>query len=171
MDRGDRSEGTAAEGVSPDEFREAFSHWASGVTVVAARDPDDDRVYATTVSSLASVSAEPPIVSFALGPGAQVLPFLPEGRRFAVNVLAAGQDELATRFTDSFPVGTTPFAAEGEPMIEGSLLRLTCTVLGKVPVRSSRIIVARVDGADVAADEGEPLLYYRRDYRRLDGGG
>ncbi len=155
-----------SEGVLPEDFREAFSRWATGVSIVAVRDPADAKVHATTVSSLASVSAVPPVLGFALGPGAQVLPFLPEARRFVVNILAQGQASLATRYTDPFPVGPSPFPAEGQPVIPGTLARLHATVLGKVPVGSSRIVLGRVDAVELG-DADEPLLYFGRDYRRL----
>lgn len=156
-------------GVDADAFREALAHWASGVTVVAVRDPDDGKVYGTTVSSLVSVSAMPPRIAFSLGPGAQVLPFLKPGRRFVVNILAEEQEELANRFTDPFPIGVKAFPLEGDPTIEGSHVRLLCRVDGFVPVGASRILVGLV----VATEEGEgdrPLLYHRRDYRTLAGG-
>lgn len=166
---GERATPPEPQGVDADDFRDALAHWASGVTVVAVRDPDDGKVYGTTVSSLASVSAIPPRIAFSLGPGAQVLPFLKPGRRFVVNILAEGQDELANRFTDPFPVGVQAFPQEGDPTIEGSHARLLCRVDGFVPVGASRILVGLV----VATEVGEgprPLLYHQRDYRLLAGG-
>jgi len=157
------------QGVHVDAFREALSHWASGVTVVTVRDPDDGRVYGTTVSSLVSVSATPPRIAFSLGPGAQVLPFLKPGRRFVVNILAQEQEELANRFTDPLPVGVPAFPPEGDPTIDGSHQRLICRVDGFVPVGPSRIVVGLV----VDTEEGEgrrPLLYHERGYRTLSQG-
>jgi len=153
-------------GAHPDAFREVMSRWASGVAVVAVRDPDDARVYATTVSSFGSVSTRPPRIVISLGPGAQVLPFLKEGRVFAVNVLAVGQEALATRFTDSFPVGPSPFPNGGLPVISGAHAHLACTVESLVPVGSSRLVVGLVEEAS-AQDGSAPLLYYDRDYREL----
>jgi flavin reductase (NADH) len=153
-------------GEDPQRFKDALSRWASGVTVVAVRDPDDGRIYATTVSSLGSVSARPPRIVFSLGPGAQVVPFLKEGRRFAVNVLAAGQEALASRFTDAFPVGPSPFSDGDLPEIQGSHAVLDCIVDGIVNVESCRLVVGLVEEAQVGPD-GTPLVYYDRTYRRL----
>jgi flavin reductase (DIM6/NTAB) family NADH-FMN oxidoreductase RutF len=153
------------EGLSPELFRQALSLLPSAVAIVAVRDPDDGRVYATTVGSLSSLSAEPPRVSFSLGPGAQVLPFLPEGRLFCVNVLTTEQRALASRFTDAFPVGPSPFS-DGEPSIAGSHLVLVAFVERVVAVDEVRIVIGRIVEADDAG-AGEPLLYFRRDYRSL----
>jgi flavin reductase (DIM6/NTAB) family NADH-FMN oxidoreductase RutF len=154
-------------GVAPEAFREALGRWVSGVSVVAVRDEDDGRVYATTVSSLGGVSAEPPRISFSLGPGAQVLPFLPEGGRFAVSVLARDQARLARIFTDAFPVGPSPFPGEGDPVIPGCHVGLVCAVDRVVAVDASRVVVALVLAAE-PDDAARPLVYYRREYRSLE---
>lgn len=151
-----------------EDFREAMARWASGVSLVALRDPDDQNVYATTISSLGSVSARPPRIVLSLGPGAQVLPFLEEGRRFVVNGLTRGQKGLAARFTDSFPVGPSPFPSEGDPVVEGAHFTLTCTVERVVSVDNCRLVLGRVEEAVVGDDAAGPLLYYLRDYRVLE---
>lgn len=154
-------------GVAPEVFREALSRWASGVTVVAARD-DDGRVFATTVSSFASVSARPPRIVVSLGPGAQVLPFVPEGATFVVNVLAAGQARLAHVYADAFPVGPSPFPSEGPPWIEGCHFALMCEAEQVVDVDGTRLVVGRVVDARVGDGE-EPLVNHGRDLRPLGG--
>lgn len=153
--------------AAPSDFKEAMARWAAGVCVVAVRDPDDDRVHATTVNSLAGISADPPRVAFSLGPGAQVLPFLDEGREFAVNILATSQRRLASRFTDPFPVGPSPFPDVGPPVIDGAHAQLVCRVSGVVEVEQARLVVGMVASTDTDDSEG-PLLYYQRGYRTLE---
>jgi flavin reductase (DIM6/NTAB) family NADH-FMN oxidoreductase RutF len=152
--------------LDPDGFREAMARWAAGVSVVAVRDPDDGRVYGTTVSSLASLSAEPPRIFFSLGPGAQVLPFIGEGARFVVNILGEEQRRLAQVFADPFPVGPSPFPAEGSPVITDAPVSLTCEAERLVDVDPGRIVVGRVVAAEVRGGSG-PLIRYLREYRRL----
>lgn len=153
--------------VPADEFREAMARWAAGVTVVAVRDEDDGRVYGTTVSSLASLSAEPPRIFFSLGAGAQVLPFLGEGAVFVVNILGADQRRLAQIFTDPLPVGPSPFPEQGAPVVAGAHAVLVCVVDRLVPVDPGRIVVGRV--VDTRTGEpGSPLLRYMREYRTLE---
>ena len=159
----------SAESENPEAtegFKEAMARWVAGVAVVAARDPDDGRVYATTVNSLVGISADPPRVGFSLGPGAQVLPFLDEDAPFAVSVLGASQRDLASRFTDPFPVGPSPFAGEGVPFVRDAHARLRCSVEQKVEVGSSRLFVGRVREGESGEGDG-PLVYYNREYRSL----
>lgn len=168
IDTGRREEEHEGPGVEPDHFRNAMSRWASGVSVVAVRDADDGRVYATTVSALASISARPPRIAISLGAGAQAIPFLSEGRRFVVNILAREQSSLASRYADAFPVGPDPFPAEGDPAIEGAHARLTCEVERLIPVGSSRLVVGLVVETDGGGDT-TPLLYHERGYSGLSG--
>ncbi len=153
-------------GVPPRLFKEALSHWASGVSLVTVRD-DDGSVYATTVSSFGGLSADPPRVLFSLGPGAQVLPFLHEGSRFVVNVLAGSQRRLAVIYSDPFPVGPSPFPESGLPIIPDSHAAVVCETDRVVPVDDSRLVVGLVTEA-VLEGEGEPLIHYRREYRTFE---
>ncbi len=154
------------DGVRPGDFRDALSWWASTVTVVAAR--DEDRVLGTTVTSFAPVSADPPLVVVSLGPSAQVLPALKEGSTFAVSLLARDQKGLAGRYADSFPVGPSPFPADGPPVVEGALVALVCQVASVHPVEgNARLVTGRVEEIREGQAE-EPLLYWRRSYAGVD---
>lgn len=147
-----------------DVFREVMSHWASTVVIVAVREPE--RVYATTATSFMPVAADPPTVALALGPGAQVVPFLDFGTRFHVSLLNDGQGAVAQVFADPLPVGVSPFPDPARPVVGEAVAWLSCAVQDLHPAPAgSRILVASVEEAMVG--EGEPLLYYRRRYARV----
>ena len=144
--------------------RDAFARWASGVAIVAVR--DEGRVYATTVSSLATVSLEPPQLVLSLSPGAQVLPFLPVGAGFGVSVLAASQRRLATVFADSFPVGPSPFGAEEPPRVAGARVTLACRVSALHPATPARLVVTVVEAVH-AGEEERALVHWKRAWHAL----
>ncbi|MGD8321145.1 MAG: flavin reductase family protein [Gemmatimonadota bacterium] len=151
-------------GVGSDAFREALSHWASTVTVVAAR--DGTSVHATTVTSFFPVSADPPLIAVSLGASAQVLPWLKPGAPFAVSFLSEEQRRVASVYADSFPVGPSPFPPEGDPVVGGAVIALVCTVREVHATESgARLVVGRVEST--VGGEGRPLLYQRRAYRRM----
>jgi len=160
-----REEDEARSGVDPAVFREALSHWASTVTLVAVRDGDD--LHATTVTSFVPVSADPPLVAVALGPGAQVLPWMEAGARFVVSFLSEDQRRVASTFADSFPVGPSPFPPTGDPVLEDAVVSLVCTVADvHETAGGARLVVGRV--AEVKEGGGSrPLVYHRREYRSL----
>jgi flavin reductase (DIM6/NTAB) family NADH-FMN oxidoreductase RutF len=131
--------------------------------VVAVR--EEDRVLATTVASFMSASADPPLILIALGPGAQALPYLTEGRTFGVSVLEESQARMASVFADSYPVGASPFPVEGDPVIPGALLRMRCSVHATFPAGDHALVLGLVEW--VALGAGEPLIRWARAYHKL----
>ncbi|CAN5806612.1 flavin reductase family protein [soil metagenome] len=150
--------------LSPDDFRDALSRWASGVTLVAAR--HDGRIVATTVSAFTSLSLDPPLVLVALGPNASVLPFLQPGERFGISILGEQQRRLATSYADVFPVGPDPFPADGEPLVRDALAGLSCTVNEVRSGGDHVLIIAGVQDVRVSGDD-EPLIRFFRSYHGL----
>ena len=150
-------------GVDPDRFREALSRWASGVAVAAVR--DEGRVLATTVTALLSLTVEPPLLVISLGPGAQILPFLAPGGALGVSILGDEQARIASVFADAFPVGASPFAPEGDPVVEHALVRLGCRVERLEPAAGQQLVILRV--VECAVADGDPLVRFGRAYRRL----
>jgi flavin reductase (DIM6/NTAB) family NADH-FMN oxidoreductase RutF len=145
------------------EVREAYSRWASGVTIVAVR--DRDRVHALTVSAFIPLSVEPPLVLVSLGANASALPYLEPGVRFAISVLGAGQSGLASRYADVFPVGPTPFPAAGPPVVDGSIAAFLCEVVEVREAGDHHLVTGAV--VEARTREGLALGFYRREYRSI----
>jgi len=153
-----------ASGLSPHLLREAFSRWASGVTVIAVR--DEPYVAAITATAFVPVSVEPPLVLVCIGANATVLPLLEPGARFAISILSENQRRLASIFADTAPLGREYLEREGEPLVVGAPVGFACTVRDVHDGGDHSIVVARIDRL-VLGDDAPPLLYYRREYRRL----
>lgn len=149
--------------VDPAVHREAFARWATGVAVVAVR--DEDRVLATTVTALLSVSVDPPMLLVSLGGTAQVLPSLAPDRAFAVSILAEDQGRVAHVFADAYPVGAPAFPERGEPFVAGALVQMRCRVDRIETAGDHRLVLAHVDDARVG--DARPLVRYDRSYRGL----
>lgn len=145
-------------------LRDAFAAWLSGVTLVAVRDAAG--VHALTVSAFTPLSLRPPLVLVALDEQAPVLTYLMDVRRFTVNLLAESQRGLASRFADRFPVGAAPFTRQGDPLLEGALASLVCTVEADHRAGDHRLVIGRVERAALGA-QPRPLAYHDREYRRL----
>lgn len=153
--------------MDPAAFRDALAGWASTVTVVAVRDPDDGKVRATTVTSFAPVSADPAEVVVSLNANALVVPFVLEGTALGITLLAEDQRRWAGVFSDSFAPGPLPWAGEGVPLIAGGVAGLACRVQAVHPTGGgSRLVLARVERIE-PGDGGRPLLYWHRGYRTL----
>src|SRR3954467_7550090 len=79
-------------------FRQALAQFATGVTVITTRLADGS-FRGLTASSFNSVSLDPPLVLWSLGSSANSLPIFSGNSHYVINVLAAGQEELAARFS------------------------------------------------------------------------
>src|ERR1700704_3306287 len=86
--------------IDPRDFRIALGTYATGVTIITAV-AADGKPFGLTCNSFASVSLNPPLVLWSLGMFSQGLSTFQNASHFAVNVLGASQQALATRFAKS----------------------------------------------------------------------
>lgn len=161
--------------VSADDFKAALGSWASGVTVVTTE--LDGLVYGITVSSFSSLSMDPKLILVSLQDTNHLPGMIKKSGKFAVSILAVGQDEIsgyfatsgrdpAPAFDDSIPIRVS---AGGCPVIEGALATIDCALEEAIQGGDHTIAVGRVLGA-TANPELQPLIYFRRAYRTVTGG-
>src|SRR4051812_26874303 len=80
--------------IDPDTFRSVLGRFASGITVLTARDEDDNDC-GMTISAFCSVSLVPPLVLVCVDRVASMHDMLLRVSHFAVNILAAHQEALS----------------------------------------------------------------------------
>jgi flavin reductase len=83
------------------EQRALFRRWPAGVSVVVAE--VDGRRAALTVSSLVSLSLEPPLVGISISQQASLHELLRGANEWAASILAGDQEHLAQHFARSVP--------------------------------------------------------------------
>lgn len=88
--------GEAPRTVDPAQFRDLMAGVCAPVTVVTTT--VDDLPSGATVSSFASLSLDPPLISVAFDRGSSVLANIQRAGRFGVNLLGLAQEELAMVF-------------------------------------------------------------------------
>jgi flavin reductase (DIM6/NTAB) family NADH-FMN oxidoreductase RutF len=153
--------------VDPAEFSAALRSYAAGVVLLTVRDDIDD--VGTTVTSLMSVSAAPPLVAIGLaadGYPAEVLQSVGTG---AVNVLGVGHAIVASRFSsagrpsarhllESVPWQRAPVS--DAIVLDGALAALDCRVDSVLPAGDHVVVLLSVEGVPVLGD-GDPLIRLR----------
>lgn len=155
--------------VAADDFKQVLRRWASGVTVVTAR--DGDRVHGMTVSAFSSVSADPPLVLVCANRDSTTHGFIESAGVFAVNILAHDQAEVSNVFASKeqestrFDTVTWRDGEHGVPLLEGALASLECTVTNAHQAGSHTIYIGNVER--VYLRDASPLLYYAGSYRLL----
>jgi 3-hydroxy-9,10-secoandrosta-1,3,5(10)-triene-9,17-dione monooxygenase reductase component len=100
MNPSDRSFAASLAASDFGRLRECLGSFGTGVTVLTTCAPDGD-LRGITANSFSSVSLEPPLVLWTISRNAQSFSSFMACERFAVNVLAAEQLELAKRFAAS----------------------------------------------------------------------
>jgi len=118
-----------APSFSSSDFRAALGMFATGVTIVTARDADG-RLVGLTANSFNSVSLAPPLVLWSLSRNAGSMPAFERGSHYAINILAASQHALAERFTsksvDRFADVVFTDGAGGAPVLDGAAAVFEC---------------------------------------------
>ena len=111
------------------QLRDALAQFATGVTIVCAR-ADAQRYVGFTANSFNSVSLAPPLILWSLARRSASLATFEAAERYAVNVLATGQAELARRFSrphaDRFAAVPYRLGWSQAPLIEGCVAWLEC---------------------------------------------
>ncbi|MEU5088795.1 flavin reductase family protein [Streptomyces sp. NPDC021356] len=160
---------TSFQPASPGLLRSVFRRHAAGVAVITARGARGPVGF--TATSLTSVCAEPPMISFGVGTGASSWPAISRTEYLGVHILGEHQEELAATFARS---GADRFAAptawrdgpQGVPLLDGVLAWLVCRVVARVPAGDHRIVVAEAVGGD-STGAGRPLLYHEGRFNAL----
>lgn len=151
--------------VDAASMRDVLGHFCSGVTVITAIAPDGPVGF--TCQSFASLSLDPPLVSFAPARTSSSWPKVRAARRFCVNVLADDQDEVSTAFARS---GTDKFAGvawrpslQGAPVLDGVVAWIECELWAEYDGGDHTLVAASV--IDLGADTARtPLLFHRGGY-------
>lgn len=154
--------------ASPDLIRSVFRQHAAGVAVITAAGA---RPVGFTATSLNSVAAEPPLISFGVGTGSSSWPVMAEAEHIGVHILGEDQQELAATFARSGADRFGPSTGwrsgpEGVPLLDGVVAWLVCQVVARIPAGDHRIVVARVVAGDPSGG-GRPLVYHQGRFTAL----
>ncbi len=155
--------------LDPDRFRQVIGQFATGVAIVTCNGPDGPS--GLTTNAVASLSLEPVLLLVAFDNGSRTLAAVRGSRRFAVNVLRAGQDDLARVFASKRVArekfeSVTHMDAHGVPVLDGALAWLACDLRELHPAGDHTIGVGAVTHLDSDPD-GDALVFFRGRYHRV----
>ena len=157
------------------DFRNALGWFATGIAVMTTCEPDG-RFVGITVNSFASVSLDPPLVSFCLDRNALSRNTFLNAKHFAVNILSEHHEPLSAAFARSSSTGDKfaglayEVGSTGCPLLTDCLTHLECEREAYHEAGDHLIVIGRVVRL-VQRSEGKPLLYFRGRYARLTDAG
>jgi flavin reductase len=147
-----------------EDLRGLMRYWPHGVAVLTV-DYDGQRM-GVTVSSLVSLSLEPPLVGVALGLHASSLELVRAAGAFSASLLAHDQAEVAQHFARGVPpiahwqsIDTREGSAGTAPLIAGALGWIECRVADEHRVGDHVLFVGEV--LSVEQGTARAALVYR----------
>jgi flavin reductase (DIM6/NTAB) family NADH-FMN oxidoreductase RutF len=166
------------ESLSTDEFKNAFRNLPAGVSLITA--DDGTRSAALTATSVASISADPPLLLFSLSGLSSATPVICNSETVVVHLLTADELHLAKlgstsgvdRFADTTLWTRLP---TGEPVFHEAKTWIRGRVLNLLQAGNSTIVLvhALALGTKVGHEfdgetcECEPLVYHNRVWHGL----
>lgn len=150
--------------------REYYRKLAAGVAVVTACGASGWS--GTTVSTVTSVSMDPPIVLCCVSSGSRTLAAIRHAKRFAVHLLTDDQPDLADRFSRSSSdsrfaeLGYEVRLIRGAPVIAGALAVGWCDLHSLDEIGDHFVLYGQLSAVRVG--RGRPLLWHDRTYQVLE---
>jgi flavin reductase (DIM6/NTAB) family NADH-FMN oxidoreductase RutF len=167
------SESSPLTGVSPSDFRGAMRSLAGGVSVITVGRGND--ISGMTVTSVSSLSIDPPTLIVSLNRQSSSWPLLHRLGAFGVNILTAEQLDIAERFSGKdgakgaarFAGAEWTTAVTGVPLLVGALAAIDCEVEEIIERHSHAIVIGRV--LSVATQPPRTALsYWQGQYVAID---
>jgi flavin reductase (DIM6/NTAB) family NADH-FMN oxidoreductase RutF len=146
--------------IDRDVFRDVIGRFVTGVTVVTTS--ASGQVWAATVSALASVSLEPPMLLICLNRSSATRDAIARSGCFAVSILAEHQQQLArwfaTKETSKLDAVVTALGPAELPVIREAAAYLECAICDMFCGGTHTVFLAEVVSG--RPGRGQPLVYY-----------
>lgn len=148
------------------DYRCALSQFPTGVCLVSAADCElHERPFAITVNSFASVSLQPPLVSWCIQHGSSSYALWNQTTQFAISVLNQDQSDLCDYFArrGQHPIANAEAferSPNGQPWVRGACANFDATVVARHTAGDHDVIIAEVTAFTSDATRS-PLLYHQ----------
>ena len=151
-------------------FRDTIGCFATGVCVVTTQGRQGKA--GLTTNAVSSLSLDPLLLLVCFDNASRTLPIVLETGRFAVNVLHAGQEDVARVFASKNVLPEAKFDAvthveeHGVPVLDDALAWIACELRDTLAGGDHTIGVGAPLGMSRIGDD-EPLVFFRGRYRDL----
>jgi flavin reductase (DIM6/NTAB) family NADH-FMN oxidoreductase RutF len=156
--------------VTNDEDLRGLMRFVPHNVAVLAVDHDGDRM-GVTVSSLVSLSLEPPLIGVSIGKQASLYELIRNAGAFSLSLLGDGQEDLAQRFAAGRPPlvhwdGVDIREGKYAPLIEGALGWIEASIRAAHDAGDHTFFIADVESV-VRGPAPSALMYRDRSFHSL----
>lgn len=159
-------------GLDSRPLRDALACYATGIAVVTTVSTTGEPI-GMTMNSFSSVSLDPPLILFSIDRRAYSLEAFRTARYYAVNILAASQIHLCSRFaralTDKWEGVRHRPGIGGVPVLEEALAYFECAPWAAYDGGDHEIFVGRVERYGCSG-HADALVYFAGRYAVLHRG-
>lgn len=157
-------------------YRNAMANVAAGVHVVTTGGTTGN--YGITMTAVTSVTDNPPTLVLCVNRQAAIRPALHAHGHLCVNVLAAGQQDVAEHFAGITKLAPAERFAQhkwtngphAQPQLEGALAHLHGRVLQTHDMGSHTVFYVAVEHIHIADNSASALIYFRRHFAQTQSG-
>jgi len=160
----------AADPNAPDDlaaFKHAFRRHAAGVAAITTLAPDGTPV-GFTATSLASLSAVPPLATFNMARSASSWAAITAAERVVIHMLGASNRSIAEKLAgphlERFSGDHWHPGPYGLPILVGVTSWMMGRIVERVSVHNNAVVVVQIEGGGMGSDD-QALLYHERTYR------
>jgi flavin reductase (DIM6/NTAB) family NADH-FMN oxidoreductase RutF len=144
--------------VDPQLFRRVMGRFATGITVITAA--ADGETHGMTANAFMSGSLEPPLCVVSIAKRAHMHAFMSKSDRFAVNILAEGQEPVADHFAGKTKskVGVAFAKVDGIPVLAEASARILADTVASHDCGDHTLFIGHIRA--MSTDERPPLVYH-----------
>ncbi|NQW21155.1 MAG: flavin reductase family protein [Chloroflexi bacterium] len=150
-------------------YRDAWSRFATGVTVITTVEPGG-AVHGMTASSVTSVSLDPPLVLAVIDESRQSHGLIESTGRFGMSILDSSQTDIAKHFATP-PESRGNLHSKhithlsGTPVIANALAAMDCKVTAAHKAGDHTVFIGEVESIEIG--DGDPLVWFQRQFGRF----
>lgn len=154
--------------VGKQGFRDAMASLGATACVVTAR--RGDRLFGRTVTSVLSLSVDPPSILVSINIGSELAEAIAETYGFSFALLAETQRDVADAFAGRgdpakrFDHGRWTEWSSGHPRLAGAVVAMDCDLIGTMETETHMLFAGGVTGLEVNR-ETSPLIWHQREYK------
>ena len=152
------------------EFKAAMRALPAGVSAVTTGRGEE--VAGLIISSLTSISAEPPLVGFFINESSSIVPALLANGRFVANVLGEEHQEVMSTFLCEkqgrarFSKGNWGSGLHELPVLNDALASVECDIVNTQALGTHRMIVGKIRRA--TSRQASPMVNFNAGMHRLE---
>lgn len=148
--------------VSVQDFKAAMRALPAGITAITTA--VDGAVGGMIVSSLSSISAEPPLLGFFVHQDASLCGPLMASGRFVANVLGEAHGGVMASFLAEpqgparFKTGLWDLSEQGQPVLQDALASMVCDIVFTQVLGTHQLIVGKIRKS--ACSQASPMVHF-----------